>query len=137
MSYVNLETHLGEIVGFEGREQEAVDIRIALGDHPELCGFKHVTGHVLLASDDINVYCDKVLIEQHGDEFVALPYTDSKGIRLHSNPVVFYVGVQNDLGFGIIQRQDWEDCLAEAGIDNKIIRTVRKFLLSHCPANYL
>lgn len=137
MSYVNLEEHLERIVGFDGKEKEAVDIRIALGDHPELCGFRHFTGQVLLASESINVYTDKVLIEQHGDDFVALPYTDSKGIRLHSNPVVFYVGVQNDLGFGIVPRQDWEDFLVEAKIDNKIIRTIRKYLLSHCPANYL
>lgn len=137
VSYTNLEEHLERIVGFDGKEKEATDIRIALGDHPELCGFKHVTGHILLASADINVYCDKVLIEHHGDELMVLPYMDSKGIRLHSNPVVFYVGVQNDLGFGIVPRQDWEDYLVEAKIDNKIVRTIRKFLLSHCPANYL
>lgn len=137
MSYVNLEEHLERIVGFDGKEKEAVDIRIALGNHPELCGFKHITGQVLLASADINVYTDNVLIERHGDELVALPYTDDKGIRLHSNPVVFYVGVQNELGFGIVPRQDWEDFLVQAKIDNKIIRTIRKYLLQHCPANYL
>lgn len=137
MSYVNLEEHLERIVGFDGKEQEAVDIRIALGDHPELCGFRHITGHVLLAAESINVYCDNVLIERHGDELVALPYTDSKGIRLHSNPVVFYIGVQNDLGFGIIPRTDWEEFLVAAKIDNKIIRTIRKYLLNYCPANYL
>jgi len=133
---INLEEHLEQIVGFDGKEKEAVDIRIALGDHPELCGFRHVTGKVLLNSESINVYCDTALIERHGNDFMALPYTASKGIRLHSSPVVFYVGTQNDLGFGIIPSADWEDLLVKAKIDNKIIRTIRKLLLSHCPVNY-
>lgn len=137
MSYVDLDDHLDKIVGNSGKEKESVNIRIALSQYPELKGYKHYTGEVLLASSEINLYCDDVLIQRYGNEFVALPFTDDKGVRLHSDPIMFYLGLQNDNGFGIIPFTGWEEHLEKAGIDFLVIRKVRKFLLSHCPANYL
>lgn len=137
MSYVDLDDHLANIVGLSGKETESVNIRLALSQYPELKGFRSFTGEILMASKEMNVYCDNVLIQPYGNEFVALPYIDDRGVRLHSNPVVFYVGLQNTNGFGIVPYQGWEEHLENAGIDLKVIRMVRRFLESHAPADYL
>lgn len=137
MSYVDLDEHLERIAGNEGKEREAVSIRLAITDNPEVKGYKHYTGEVLLISKDYNVYCTDVLIERYGNEFVVLPFTLDKGIRLHSEPAMFYIGLQNENGFGIVPYVDWEAHLESAGLDHSIIRKARKFLLQHCPANYL
>lgn len=137
MSYVDLNDHLERIAGNDGKDREAVSVRVAITDHPELRGYRHFTGEVLLISPQINVFCDNVLIERHGNQFVALPFTVDKTTRLYSSPVIFYVGLQNENGFGIIPYAGWETHFEEAGIDPKIVRKIRTFLLQHCPVNYL
>jgi hypothetical protein len=137
MSYVNLEEHLDRIVGHDGKEREAVNVRLALTDYPGIVGFKHNTGEILLTSTEINVFCTDVLIEREGDALVALPFTESKGTRLHSFPTVFYLGLENTNGFGIVPFTDWDEHLQTAEIDQKVIRKIRSFLNAHQPANYL
>lgn len=137
MSYVDIDDHLDNILGVSGKETEAVNIRLALSQYPELKGYKHFTGEVLLSSHEMNLYCDDVLIQQYGSEFIALPFVNDKNVRLYSNPIVFYMGMQNDNGFGIVPYLGWEEHLEKAGIDFLVIRKVRRFLESHAPANYL
>jgi len=137
MSYVNLEEHLASIAGLPGKEKEAIDVRIALSENPELIGHRLYTGELLLVSEKINQFCTDVEFRNYGNEVVALPYTTDKNVRLHSNPVVFYLGVQNNLGFGIIPFERWDSYFEQYGLDFKIIRKVKSFLESHAPVNYL
>jgi hypothetical protein len=137
MSYVDLDEHLESIVGKHGRAKEAVDIRVALSQYPELQGFRHFTGEILLCSPEITMFCDDVLIQRYGKEFVAMPFTDDKGVRLHSNPVVFYIGIDNDNGFGIVPYTGWDEHFLSYPFDAKIVRKVKKFLDNHAPSYYL
>lgn len=137
MSYVDLDEHLERITENPGRSKEAVDIRLALSQYPELAGYRHFTGEVLMCSPEINVYCTDVEIQRYGEEFVALPYIDDKGVRLYANPVVFYIGIDNSHGFGIVPFRDWSEHFVKNGFDNNIIRKVKSFLDSHAPASYL
>ena len=137
MSYVDLDEHLESIVNVTGRSREAVDIRLALSQFPELVGHRHYTGEVLLCSTSLNPYCDDILIQRYGREFVALPFTYDKNVRLHANPVVFYIGLDNEHGFGIVPYKGWDDHFTAHGLDGKIVAKVRRFLNSHAPANYL
>lgn len=137
MSYVDLDDHLERILHNPGRAKEAVDIRLAISQYPELGGYKHFTGEVLMHSKEINVYCTDVDIQRYGSEFIALPYIDDKGVRLYSNPIVFYIGMDNPSGFGILPYTDWDTHFVTYGLDNNIIRKVKSFLSAHAPASYL
>ena len=137
MSHVDLDEHLDSIVGKSGKERESVDIRLALHRYPELQGYLHYTGQVLMCSPEMNVFCDDILIEHYGEEHIALPYTYDAGVRIYSNPVIFYLGIDNPDGFGINPFNDWDKHFNDNCIDPKLIARVRDFLASHKPASYL
>lgn len=137
MSHVDIQRHLDSIVGKAGKERESLDIRLAIERYPELSGFKHPTGEIILCSSEINEYCTDVQLQRYGTEYIALPYLEDMGIRLYSNPVVFYLGLDNDKGFGIVPFSDWEQHFVENEIPKEIITKVKNFLGSHMPASYL
>lgn len=137
MSLVDLDDHLDRIADLDGKEKEAVDIRIALTRYPELKGYRHYTNEVLLCSPELNGYCDQILIQRYGKEYIALPYTEDAGYRLYSDPVVFYLGLDNESGFGIVPFANWDAHFEEYGIDPKIVAIARDFLEQHKPVSYL
>lgn len=137
MSHVDLEQHLDQIVGEAGKGRESVDIRICLDRYPDLVGYRHHTNEVLLSSGEINPFCTGVLIQRYGKEFVALPYIEDMSVRLHSNPVVYYLGLDNDNGFGIIPYSNWEEHFVNNEISKEIINKVKDFLDQHKPSYYL
>jgi hypothetical protein len=138
MSYVNLEDRLGRIVGEEGKEKEAVEIRLALGRYNDLHGFLfQPTNEVLLCSGQVNQFATHVRIERQDNQFVALPYIEDIGIRLHSSATVFFLGFDNPNGFGIVPYCDWEEHLKKALIPIEIINKIKSFLDNHPPVDYL
>lgn len=136
MSYVDICDHLDKIVGKSGKERESVDIRIALDRYPDLVGYRHHTNEILLCSSEVNPYCTDVIIQRYGEEFVATPFIEDAGIRLHTNPVVYYLGLDNANGFGIVPFAGWEEHLVDAAIPTEIIKKISDFLNKHQPANY-
>lgn len=137
MSYVDLDDHLDRILDLDGRNREAVDIRVALSRYPELLGFLHHTNEVLMCSAELNGYCDDIMIQRYGSEYIALPFTEDAGTRIYSDPVVFYLGMDNESGFGIVPFGNWESHFEAHGIDSKLIAKARDFLEQHKPASYL
>jgi len=136
MDAIDPAEHLSAIIGLPGKERESVNVRIALSQYPDLKAFKLHTGEVLLSDPEMGPYCDDVLIQRYGKEWIAMPFTEDGGIRLHTHPTVFFIGLENDLGFGIIPYANWESYLEEISVDFLVIRKIRNFLSSHAPAYY-
>jgi hypothetical protein len=136
VSFVDLQVHLSELGGLPGRTHEATDLRIALYEHPDLLGYQTPAGKVLPCSVSVNSLCDKVSLEYWGDDFMALPYLEDKGVRLYSNPPAFYLGVRNLNGFGVVPYQDWEQWLDEAKLDFSVRKYCRHEMQGKSPVYY-
>jgi hypothetical protein len=135
MSQIDLEAHLSVIVGKEGKDREAVDIRLALERYPHLVGFQNGP-ELLLLSPEINCFADLVEIQNLDGKYLAKPYIEDKAIRLYSLPCLLHVGYDNPNGFGIVPYLNWHEQFELYGIPRAIVRKIENFLAQHCPANY-
>lgn len=136
MNWLNLEDHLGKIVGTSGKEKEAVDIRIALDRYPDLKGCIY-EGQILLCSEEVNLYAvDALISRKDGNTHIAIPYIEDCGVRLYAIPSVIIIGVDNPNGFGIVPFSGWEEKLESDGYSREISTIIHNFLDSHQPASY-
>lgn len=134
MALVNLDEHCENIIDNPGRSNELVNIRVAQSRYT-LEGYQH--GYeVLMCSPDLNVFCDKILIQKLDDRHVVLPYLEDAKVRLYSKPTVIDIGFENPDGFGVVPVDNWEETMAQCGLDKKLIRAVRKYLAQHTAIDY-
>lgn len=136
-STVNLSEYLTKVQD-SSLFKTAESLEETLIKYPDLTGYRSpITNEVLLISKGVNPYTDKVFIQEYDNKVVVLPYTDEKRQRLHSNPVMFYVGFANPNGFGIKPFGNWEEHMTNHGVGKDIIRKVKNFLDSRAPASYI
>lgn len=135
MSYVDLSMYLGQIADHPGKTREYVDGVISIERYPFLMGWKNHRNETVMCGDELNAFVTDVHIERYGEEWVAMPYLMDRAVRLYSSPVVFFIGMENDNGFGI-KAYDWRPAMEKAGISESVIRRVALFLSNRQPADY-
>jgi hypothetical protein len=138
MRYLDLNQHLDVINLKSGHERESVDVRIALDLFPTTArGFELDNKQVLICSSEVNQFCNYVdFLTLDDGQLIALPYIVDKQVKVFATPVAFYVGVENDRGFGVIPYDNWDGYFEQYQIAPEAVKIVRNRLDAHPPVDY-
>lgn len=104
--------------------------------YPDLkINFVEIGGYQL-CSKEINLFADRVDIRISKGLYIAEPYTIDSGIKMHSEPPNFVVGLDTPNGFGITPYQVGLDELETAEISIEAKRIIKDYLASRPPVKW-
>lgn len=128
--YVDLEAYLEQLVDEES--PKAVDGRLAQHLFPELRAFKAVDGLIRWCASGANEHVTSAFVIKDSEGRVwMLPYMETVGIVIHSDPPMICVGRSVEQGFGIHPEPGWEDVVAQ--FPRRIQVMIQDYLNEHPP----
>lgn len=111
---------------------EVVDVRIAQHTFPDLTAYKDPDGVICYCSVAITPYVDRLDVkhDSEGRTYVT-GFTVDKGVKIYSDPPLYYVGRYNDKGFGDIPEAGWQERLEQSGWDEEIVKRIKDYFRRH------
>jgi len=122
----------------EGLKKEFCELETSLKLFPDLEEHRDRWETIRLCTPSINKLTDDVEIRHScgccaDASLQAWPFKLIQGTYIYSKPTCFFIGQQNDYGYGEIPDPNWQDKLKEADIPQMVIDKIQAYLDNNPP----
>lgn len=133
--YIDILQHLEDVKNRLGPKSKTYEATLqAIMDNPEMRAHRD-GGITRLCMAEANHYVDTLELVR-GDDFYAYLYFDNKGVRIYSDPPLFFIGHKNLHGFGVHPAPGWTEEMKTGNINPDVIKKVQSFLGANAAVDY-